>query len=324
MNDPTTNSTERERLEDKVKLLNEAVWEHRVNNELVKEWTAQFNEATEIEDDEQIQVLFLLSHFLYFGQRELRYLLKSLYRDLIRSPTIHEIRRLNDDSLDYDMIETEYECRLSKMRFLAIGNPSESSTYLLYYFRQENALPRNLFINTHEIFHRDTSGNQLQTTLRSPEIDQYIFIDDLCGSGTQARLYSEDIVTPLKNLSNTAKVSYLVLFATSEGLKAVRGLNRFDTVNAVYELDSTFKAFGEQSRIFIGEEGPFDKLKIHDTCQKYGTQLFPSHPLGYKDGQLLIGFNHNTPDNTLPIFWGGDQSMDGPWKAVFQRYEKVY
>ena len=324
MNDPSIKNRERERLENKIKLLNEAVWEHRVNNNLVTEWIAQFNEQNTIEYDEQIQVLFLLSHFLYFGQSELRNLLKSLYRDLIRTPIIHEIRRLNNDILDYDMIEAEYKCRLSKVRFLAIGNPSESSTHLLYYFRQENALPKNLFINTHEIFRRDALGSQIQNTIRNPEIDQYIFIDDLCGSGTQARLYSKDIVSPLKDLSDTAKVSYLVLFATTEGLKAVRGLDRFDTVNAVYELDSTFKTFGEQSRIFVGEEGPFNRLKIRDTCQKYGLQLLPKHPLGYKDGQLLIGFSHNTPDNTLPIFWGGDQSMDGPWKAVFQRYEKVY
>ena len=324
MTDYTDKDTLRESLEDKIKLLNEAIWENRVDDVVVREWMAQFETATEIENDEQMQALFLLSHFLYFGQPELRYLLKSLYRDLIRSPTLQEIRQANCDTLDYNLIEQEYRARLSKMRFLAIGNPAESSTHLLYYFRQENALPTDLFINAHEIFGRESSGSGLQATVRNPEVDQYIFIDDLCGSGTQASMYSEDILIPLKKLSSTAKVSYLVLFATSEGLQAVRGLNRFDAVNAVYELDCTFKVLEDQSRIFVGEERPFDRLKIRQTCQKYGAQLSPYHPLGYKNGQLLIGFNHNTPDNTLPIFWGGDQAMQGPWKAVFQRYDKVY
>lgn len=314
----------REPLEDKIKLLNEAIWEHRVNNELVNDWITQFQEAPDVENDEQIQALFLLSHFLYFGQGELRGLLKSMYRDLVRSPAIHDIRRANGDTLDRAFIQKEYKRRLYKMRFLPIGNPSESSTHLLYYFRQENALPKDLFINTHEIFLRESTDDVFQISIRHPEVDQYIFVDDLCGSGTQARLYSRDIVGPLKDHSDKAKVSYLVLFATSQGLKAVRDLDRFDTVDAVYELDNTFKAFSGESRIFVGEQGPFIRSKIRATCKRYGSQLFPNHPLGYKNGQLLLGFTHNTPDNTLPIFWGGDQSLEGPWKAVFQRYDKVY
>ena len=30
--------------------------------------------------------------------------------------------------------------------------------------------------------------------------------------------------------------------------------------------------------------------------------------LGYRDSQLLIGFQHNTPDNTLPIIWYDEQA----------------
>lgn len=129
---------------------------------------------------------------------------------------------------------------------------------------------------------------------------------------------------PLKALSASAKISYLVLFASTSGLDVIRSLDCFDQVDAVFELDETFKVLGEKSRIFSGEEGPFDRLRVLRTCEKHGNTLYPSHPLGYKDGQLLISFSHNTPDNTLPIFWGGDQCMTGPWKPVFRRYDKVY
>lgn len=324
MTDSTDKVAIREGLEDKIRLLNRATWESRVNNAIVKEWVYQFEEAIEIENDEQIQALFLLSHFLYFGQSELRYLLKSLYRDLIRSPTIHSIRRENSDTMDYNMINHEYQRRLAKMRFLAVGNPAESGMHLLYYFRQENALPINLFINTHEIFGRNLSGDIVETTIRNPEIDQYVFVDDLCGSGTQAGLYSDEILIPLRKLSDKVKVSYFVLFATSEGLRAVRKLGHFNTVSAVYELDETFRVLEQQSRIFRGEDGPFDRLRIREMCLKYGKILAPDSPLGFRNGQLLIGFNHNTPDNTLPIIWGGDGSMTHGWKAIFPRYDKVY
>ena len=314
----------REALEGKIKFLSDFIWENRISGKLVREWINQFEVANDIEDDEQIHALFLLSHFLYFGQSELRSLLKSMYRDMIRSRILHEIRRDYSDTVDIVKIQAEYEVRRQKMRFLAVGNPSESGMHLLYYFRQENALPKDMFINPHEVFHQEVTGDSVGVEIRDPNIDRYIFIDDLCGSGTQAEKYSVNIVKPLKALSAKSKVSYFVLFATSNGLKAIRNLNCFDSVDAVFELDESFKAFGMRSRIFSGEEGPFDKAKIRATCQKYGATLFPEHPLGYKNGQLLIGFNHNTPDNTLPIFWGGSQSRNGPWKAVFRRYNKVY
>lgn len=313
----------REELESKIKLLNSTTWEGRVTQPLVDDWTGQFDQAEEVENDERIHALFLLSHFLYFGQAELRCLLKSLYRDMIRTPMLHEIRRELESTLDRNVIEREYETRLARMRFLAVGNPSESGMHLLYYFRQENELPKDLFINAHEIFGREVAGGEIRTTIRDEDVDRYIFIDDLCGSGTQASLYSRDLLQPLKALDNESKVSYLVLFATSDGLRTVRGVGCFDTVEAVFELDESFRSLDSGSRIFSGEDGPFERQKVRKTCEKYGKRLSPHDPLGYKDGQLLLGFSHNTPDNTLPIFWGGEEAAKGPWKAVFRRYDKV-
>ena len=80
----------------------------------------------------------------------------------------------------------------------------------------------------------------------------YVFIDDLCGSGTQAREYYRDIVAPLKLRDQNARAHYLVLFATNEGLKHVRRHAPFDNVNTVFELDESFKAFAANSRYFKG------------------------------------------------------------------------
>ena len=54
----------------------------------------------------------------------------------------------------------------------------------------------------------------------------------------------------------------------------------------------------------------------------YGKKLFPAHPIGYEDGQLLLGFTHNTPDNAPPIFW--DEGRNTPWAPIFVRYDKNY
>lgn len=318
-----TKATYIDDFQEKIKHLNDVVWENRVNWVDVKRWSEQFSEASSLEDDEQLHALFLLTHFIYFGQPEIRELLKSVYRDLFRAPLLHSIRKENSNTIDQAFLESEFDKRLRKTRFMGVGNPSESGGHLLYYFRQQNALPKTLFINTHEIFKRESGGSGPTISLRDPGLTYYVFLDDLCGSGTQARDYSKDLVNPLKAEKPDAKVFYFVLFGTTTGLNAVRQLGCFDKVAAVYELDSTFKSLESSSRIFHPEETPFLRAKIRATCEKYGSKVWPAHPLGYKDGQLLIGFNHNTPDNTLPIFWA-DGGLGEAWTPIFRRYHKDY
>ena len=56
--------------------------------------------------------------------------------------------------------------------------------------------------------------------------------------------------------------------------------------------------------------------------KKYGSRLMgmenQAHWHGYKDSQLLLGFTHNTPDNTLPIIWKEEN-----WIPIFKRYSKI-
>src|SRR6266446_1645999 len=187
-----------EDLQTKIKYLTEIVWENRINLVDIKDWLAQFEESSLLDQDEQLHALFLLSNFIYFGQPEIRELLKSLYRDLFRSPLIHSLRRANNNSRDQNFLNARFGEILNRTRFLAVGNPSESGAHLLYYFRQENSLAKTLFINSHEIFKRTSSGGVSRITVRDPTLEYYVFIDDLCGSGTQAGAYSVDLVNPLK------------------------------------------------------------------------------------------------------------------------------
>ena len=209
----------REQLEDKIRLLSDSIWERRIANSALQEWLAQFGGDVGSDAGEQLHALYLLSHFLYFGQSELRCLLRSLYRDMIRAPIVHEIRRAYGDILDPTVIGQEYEIRRSRMRFLAVGNPAESGMHLLYYFRQENSLPKDMFINAYDIFTRGSSDQASALAVRDRAIENYIFIDDLCGSGSQAETYSERVLGPLKALAPATKASYYVLLPRRAGLR---------------------------------------------------------------------------------------------------------
>lgn len=120
------------------------------------------------------------------------------------------------------------------------------------------------------------------------------------------------------------RASYFVIFATSCGLDEVRRSTKFDEVEAVFELDDTFRTLEENSRVFRTSDVALDRLAVRATCQKYGHLLWPADPLGYRNGQLLLGFSHNTPDNTLPIFWSGGEEAGKNWVPAFRRYDKIY
>ena len=311
---PTTDS-----LMTKIKTLNETVWERRASAPGIKDWLDNFAVTAASPMDERQYALYLLSNFMFFGDRQIRALLKSLYRDLYRYPVIEGIRLANGDTLDPSVINPLFEGQLRGTRFLGVGNPSESGCHLLYYFRQENDLPKELFIHTHQIFTR-TSG---VIQLKNPAITRYVFIDDFCGSGKQGTEYSREIVEEIKRIEPAVRVGYHVLFATSKGIGKVRNETRFDDVKAIYELDDSFKCFASMSRYFQNPLTAAERSFCETFCRQYGEKLLDApHALGFDDSQLLIGFHHNVPDNTLPIIWF-NQPGGYPWKPIFRRYPKM-
>lgn len=329
----------REQLITKLKTLDETIWEGKVKTPSIEAWLENFIQDRAGVTSERIHGLYLLGQFMFFGDRQIRELLKAMFRDLFKYPIIEQIRRANGDTLDLNHINARFAEELKNTRFLGVGNAAESGTHLLYFFRQENQLRKSLFIHSHQIFtRRHAEGQKLMPkwlvrliaaikgrtlALRDPDVKRYIFIDDVCGSGSQAEEYSAEILADLKSLKPDATVAYLSLFATSEGLQYVRNNTLFDAADCIFELDETFKCFCPNSRYFQPAVTSIDPDFAKEMCLKYGRRLFPRHPLGYSDGQLLLGLHHNTPDNTLPIFWS-EESNALPWSPIFKRYPKIY
>lgn len=325
--------TEKE-IYESIDVLNRILWDGKVLKPTIQEWLSNFSGK-----EEQDAALYLLSRCMYFNQSNTRYLLKALFRDKYRTPIIQEIRERENWTMDEGVIESAFRERLMKTRFLGVGNSAESGDHMLYFFRQENGLPVNpLFKNIDELLQKYDG------------VEHVVFIDDLCGSGSQVRYEKKlrECIKALRAKESCPKISYLMLFGTTQGIQRVRdlkfkdsGQNWFDEVEAEMELNETYKCFGEFSRYFKDEE---KKARSMEMCLKYGIQLidkiadrdFPNEPLtgekrdayvrscalGYGDCQLLLSLQHNTPNNTLPIFWF--EESDDDWKPIFKRYNKVY
>jgi hypothetical protein len=98
-----------EELMKKIKFLHDTVWEQRTPRPLVDEWLANFAQDTAgHQHSEPLHALYLLSHFMYFGAREMRELLRSVFRDLYRYPIIREIRITHNDTTDEDFMPPRY------------------------------------------------------------------------------------------------------------------------------------------------------------------------------------------------------------------------
>lgn len=334
-----------EKLYKKIQTLNDILWDNRALRPFIGDWLKNFRE-----EEEREEALFLLSKCMYFGHSSIRALLRELYRDKYRSTVIQEIREDYDGTMDGEIIEEEYKKRLFRTRFLGVGNPSESGVHLLYYFRQENKIPRKLFINTDELFAADC-GEEVKLSTKHNDVDRIVFIDDLCGSGSQATGDSgvRPCVEKLRKLKNAPKISYLMMFGTSDGIEVVRNatvkgseVKLFDEAEAVMEMNESYKCFDERSRYFKEEEQEL-REKTRDMAYKYGKELINNiidrdyhkklederrakliehRALGFGNCQLLLSMQHNTPNNTLPIIWFDED--DTVWTPIFKRYNKVY
>lgn len=306
-----------DRLINKIHVYYSTIWQDRREDHIWEKWLENFSINGKDCEKEKLHALYLLSKFMYFGNLELRELIKCIYRDLYRYPIISQLRKDNNDTQDVCFLECNFQEKLSKTRFLGMGNPSESGVHLLYYFRQENCLQSELFINADDIFDRKILNSRIETNLHDISIEHYIFLDDFCGTGSQAVQYSEKTVTSIKTINPNAVVSYFMIFGTLEGIGNIKNNTQFDNVEAIFEIDDSFKCFSKNSRYFGKKETEIDKTYCECLCRKYGDMLW-SHPLGYLNSQMLLSMFHNTPDNTLPIFWAEKTN----WKPIFKRFNK--
>ena len=220
---------------------------------------------------------------------------------------------------------TYIEQVLKKTRFLGVGNPSESSSLLLYFFRQKNNISKDYFTESCQFLMENPENNN---------IENLIYIDDLSASGSQATRNLCNIINRIREIREESKIdiniSYFTLFATSDALKHLKdfkdknGKKLFDRVDSIFELDSTYKVFSQESRYI---ENNIDKEFFKNLCKdKYLNKcqiedISKIGECGYGDTQLLLGFFYNMPNNTLPMFWS---SNPPDWNPLFKRYNKKY
>jgi len=312
--------------ERKLQELAVSAWDGEIRWPDISAWSENFDGRHLGDSDiEQEHALFALTKFIYFGRRLVRELLRSLYRDRFEAPLIQRIRRNHRNTRDAALLRKVYQSELATTRFAGLGNPAESGAHLLYFFRQVNYLQKDLFADLRSLFAvaKDPTTGEFLYGIRDSGIRRVVLFDDLVGSATQVSQYLLTELRRIRRGNPQLEISFMALFATTEGLSRLNEPGLFDgRATCMFELDDSYKSHDAGSRYFVATPSWFDVAKFRGMAAHYGGHLRPGMALGYKGGQLMLGFSHNTPDNTLPIFW--DEGARAPWAPVFPRFDKKY
>lgn len=129
----------------------------------------------------------------------------------------------------------------------------------------------------------------------------FIFVDDFVGTGEQFSGFYKGVE---KYFSDDTTSCYLPLCAHQNGIKEITDNNKGLRVSAPEILTEKDSFFGEDDELLPDQVNTYASLKEFylELLEKRLGEVIPE-PFGYGGLSLLYGFNHATPNATLPILW---------------------
>lgn len=308
-----------------IKKLCASAWlDAKITGLKVDRWLANFKgESADIEIERR-NAIHLLAQHIFIGKREIDECLRVLFEERIAYQFVQ--RHKNSLTTPEAVNDALHRYLCTTTRFVGMGNPAESGTSLLYRFRQVNRLPLKVFstpCDAVEITVDKADPEKIAIVLDPPELEHLIFLDDFCGSGTQASRRVKKLVAALRSHHKSIRVSYFVLFSTQAGLETLESSGLFDEVRPVIVFDNDYKVFCNGSHYYRSGSNDVNQPVAERMMAHYGKKLVevPGDSLGFGDCQLLMSFEHNTPNNTLPVIWA--ENPETPWYAIFPRIDKI-
>lgn len=162
-----------------------------------------------------------------------------------------------------------------------------------------------------------------------------IFLDDFLGTGGQfadvlnKQLLANDRLRTAIRAKGRSLIRFYVLVcvAYEEGLlRAVQALREAPTWLKMKLLAGDI--LRADSKVFSSESSVFRERLVRSVAEdivvrQIGARLHPSAPEGWGGLQSLVVFEHNTPNDSLPVIWKDGQVGNQLWRALFPRMGTV-
>jgi len=258
----------------------------------VRAWLEQFENNIE-----RRMAFKLIQHIDFYGEARIREKLRIIH-ETIKRETVHSVKlgeRVRKDIL-----------------VSAFGTLSKSGPTYVRMYAAENG------ITSHSI---KPYTDLRKSILADEQIKAIVFIDDIIASGKTLTDALADLNNDLGDLLSQRNILVVVgvICGMNEGVERSsdfieQGTLNFKAVLKVCDIiEASDKAFHESSTIFEPEE----KARALAMARKHGSKSQSRNPLGFQDGQLLVVFKDNCPNNTLPIIWGS--ANEPKWMPLFKR-----
>jgi len=148
-----------------------------------------------------------------------------------------------------------------------------------------------------------------------------LVLDDFAGSGRQL----SGVVATLTEELREAHPGWQDETTIAVGIGVVPGADAIEAFSALpcevavgITLGPEVRAFDEEAQIFDTDA---DRLAAKDLMAAIGRGLNARPPLGFKDQGLLVVFESNCPNNSLPALWKNGDYSGRPWLPLFERLE---
>jgi len=271
----------------------------QIGSEDIRSWLNQ------VQSQREQRLLFtLLKTIRFFGEIEVRALLKSAY-SIVRQQVPLVIQRKRSD-------------RRNDILVTYVDGEGKSGQYYAGRFAEENG------ISTKAILAQKGFGESATAFEKATEIppSAIVIVDDIIGTGKTLADNVAAFVTENKIYLETKKVPVIVvaLTATSDGEEKVRSrmaklpIDNID-LRVCEPLPPRHEAFSRANDIWRDQD-EYDRAKA--LCADWGAKIYWNNPLGFGGQGLLVVFPQTCPNNSLPILHSGSRGTQ-QWKPLFQR-----
>lgn len=164
-----------------------------------------------------------------------------------------------------------------------------------------------------------TPLEEVAARARDTKAKVVIVLDEFSSSGKQL----EGIVRQLADQLARDHPGWQEEVVVAVGIGVVAGQGALDRLGALpwdpvagVVLNERHRAFSTAADIFDTES---DRHAAHDLFHALGRSVWPDHPLGFSDDALLVVFESNCPNNSLPPLWRGGSYGGRDWHPLFER-----
>jgi hypothetical protein len=201
--------------------------------------------------------------------------------------------------------------RSGEILISGVGNVGKSGPSYVRVYASANKI-------TH---HNLIAFSEIPSALNNQNLKAIVLVDDIIGSGST---YAHALETLDKICGEELKERGVKVFATSlcglgTGVDAleecIARLNFQIELFVVDILTEEDQCFSPTAHVFDSSN---DREEAQSIAEEFGRKLQKNVPLGYKNGQLLVVFYDNCPNNSLPILWSPSQ-RGGDWYPLFRR-----